>query len=435
MQPAGVERYLALRRSGLYDDLAAEGWLIASEAAQGHDVPYAPDGGLVLEHPRIPFVSYPYEWPFALLKRAALLQLDVHLRALDADLTLIDASAYNIQFRGPKPVFIDTLSFRPYVEGEIWAGQQQFYDQFLNPLLLMAKAGAAYHAWYRGAQEGIGTEDLARLLGPWHKASLRVLMHVTLPASMQARSRNAARSKAPTKVPRVSKAGLRNILGQLRDWIDGLTPKGGSSDWASYDRQNSYDPAEADEKKTLLREFVQRYRPATVWDMGCNSGVYSEALLEAGSSRIIGFDADHNALASAVDRATTKGLDFLPLHLDLANPSPDQGWAQVERGGLQRRADADGIVALALEHHLAIGRNVPLPRLTEWLVGLAPRGVIEFVPKSDPMIRRMLALRQDIFPDYSIDAFEASLGAVSRIAARRTISRTGRALFIYERER
>ncbi len=122
----------------------------------------------VLEHPKLPYISYPYEWSFPALKAAALLHLDVHLHALKGGITLSDASAYNIQFRGPEPVFIDHLSFRPYRDGEFWIGHRQFCEQFLNPLLLRSVLGVPHNAWYRGALEGIGVSEINQLI-PWQK--------------------------------------------------------------------------------------------------------------------------------------------------------------------------------------------------------------------------------------------------------------------------
>ncbi|MCH8816049.1 MAG: class I SAM-dependent methyltransferase, partial [Chloroflexi bacterium] len=93
-----------------------------------------------------------------MLRRAALHYLDLHLDLLERNFTLSDASAYNIQFRGTRPVFIDVLSIRPYREGEYWTGYRQFCEQFLNPLLLVAVSGIPYQAWFRGNIEGIPVE-------------------------------------------------------------------------------------------------------------------------------------------------------------------------------------------------------------------------------------------------------------------------------------
>jgi len=185
----GAAAYRLARDSGLLTELSNAGLLTSWREV---DRPAAlEDCGVavahVLEHARLDFISYPYEWPFAALQAAALLHLDIHLRALERGMTLSDASAYNIQFDGPRPVFIDHLSFRPYQDGEFWLAHRQFCDQFLNPLLLNACCGLPHNAWYRADVNGIAGPSLNALL-PWYR-KLRplVLLHVALPAMLQSR--------------------------------------------------------------------------------------------------------------------------------------------------------------------------------------------------------------------------------------------------------
>jgi len=155
--------------------------------------------------------------------------------------------------------------------------------------------------------------------------------------------------------------------------------------------------------------------------------------LGSGAERVIGFDFDHGALERAYARAKAKKLNFLPLFQDGANPSPDQGWANRERKSLAKRGDANGLLALAFEHHLAIGRNIPLDGVVASLVELAPSGVIEFVQKQDPTVQQLLALREDIFPDYTPEAFEAAINARARIVKAETVAATGRKLYWFDR--
>lgn len=389
----------------------------------------------VLEHPRLPFISYPYEWCFSALQAAALLQLDLHLRALEHGVTLADASAYNIQFMGARPVFIDILSFRRYAPGEYWDGQQQFCEQYLNPLLLRALCGIAHNSWYRGNLEGIPTVELARLLPLRAHLSWVVLAYVRLNARLQeAQFANAGKRAAKRPKRPLTQPAFTAMLRQLRNFVARLRPAGArATAWGDYPETNSYAFEEKAAKAALVRDFIERMKPGLVWDIGCNTGEYAAIALAAGAQRVIGFDFDQSALETAFRRARENNLDFLPLFLDAANPSPDQGWRQGERRGLHQRANADALLALAVAHHLAIGRNVPLDQLVGWLVGLAPRGIIEFVPKSDPMIQIMLAHRRDIFPDYTEIAFKAALERRARIVAAERVSATGRMLFHFDR--
>lgn len=436
VNPAAARDFDFVRQTPFYAAAVAEGRLVEARLlgeAEAREI--ARDAVYVVEHPRLPFVSFPYEWPFPALKSAALLHLDLQLDALSSGVMFSDATAYNVQFVGHRPIFIDTLSLRAYREGELWAGHRQFCEQFLNPLLLRAFLGVTHNAWYRGAQEGIPTADLRRLLPFGRKLSRRVGTHVVLQDVLQRsagkRSDIDATALRAAGLPRSSMAKL---LRGLREWIATLAPRDGSvTTWKDYAHSHSYTSEEAATKKAVIQEFVGAHALKQVWDIGCNTGDYATAALEAGASHVIGFDFDQGALELAFARSVERNLNFLPLFLDAANPSPSQGWAQTERAGLAERGGADGVVALAIVHHLAITGNVPLGRVVEWLVGMAPRGVIEFVPKGDPMVAQLLKFRPDIFPDYHEEAFLAHFGALARIERCTPTSATGRALVEFAR--
>ncbi len=433
---AGVEGYERARDNGLIEALQSSGLLIDTEEIDPRAArTYGFRAEYVLRHARLPFISYPYEWSFHALKDAALLHLDVILTCLDHEVALSDASAYNIQFDGHRPLFIDVLSFQTYTEGDPWLGYRQFCEQFLNPLLLTACFGISHHAWYRGSFDGIATADIARLLRLRDRFNLRILSHVLLQAKLQRRShKDPAAAGAAARKVRLSRHGYRAIVSRLRDWIAGLTPAGDAKTaWADYACSHSYAEGEYTAKQTAVAAFCRPLRPKMLWDIGCNSGDFTATALTSGAQFAVGFDADPIALGKAYARAKNDRLNFVPLYQDLANPSPSQGWNQQERRGIADRRCADAILALAIVHHLAIGRNVPLPDVARWLVELAPNGIIEFVPKSDPMVQVMLAARDDIFDSYTEEAFAQALQSRATIIDRQQISATGRMLFTYTR--
>jgi ribosomal protein L11 methylase PrmA len=393
-----------------------------------------PGAALLLEHERVPFVSYPYEWPFAALRAAALLHLDVHLELLDAGYTLSDASAYNIQFRGSVPVFIDVLSVEPYLEGGYWAGHRQFCDQFLSPLLFSARFGVPYNAIYRGALEGFSTTDLAPLLRVRDKLSLQTFLNVVLPARFEvAARRGQVRAPGITARRPLPKSALRALLDGLRRWIRRLKPPSRHSDWTAYAARNTYRDEEREAKRDFVAGAVRAVAPRAVIDLGCNTGDYAAVALAAGARSVVGAEADPPTAHLAFLRAQDERLEFLPLVQDAANPSPAQGWRGAERASFADRANFDFLVALAVEHHLAIGRNIPLDQVVRWLVGLAPRGVIEFVQKTDSTVRRMLSLREDVFADYTEENFRGLLAASARVVQSQVVSEEGRVVFHYDR--
>lgn len=434
MPGSASEAYRAARDSGLFTDLAARGFILPVEEIERPPFDSMASAAHVLASPRLPFISYPYEWSFALHRKAALLHLDLHLAALESAFDLSDASAYNVQFQGVSPVFIDHLSLRPYREGAVWTAHRQFCMQFLNPLLCHTLLKIAPNTLFRGALEGIEPELLAPLIPLRRKLSWTVLIHVVMQAALQRRAsgRSAAAGKTLRSVS-VSKIAFVGMLQGLRRAIAAMKPPGDATVWSDYAQHNSYGAAEADAKRRFVQDMVAKVRPRQLIDLGCNSGDYSEAALQAGARRVIGFDFDHGALNLAAARAEAKKLDFLPLWLDAANPSPSQGWRQSERLGLAERLNADAVIALALVHHLAISRNIPLDAVVDWIIGMAPVGVIECPDKSDPMVQQLLALREDVFPDYDHEHFLAHVQRRARIVRQERLGQGGRLLVWFDR--
>ena len=422
-----------LKSSGLLAELVARRWLVPTDASA--EPALRAVSPHVLEHEPVSFISYPYEWPFELLKRAALFHIDLHLLALQYGFTLADATAYNVQFLGSRPIFIDPLSLVPYSEGDLWFGQRQFAEQFLNPLLLTSLLEIPFNAWYRGTIEGISSEDLVRVLRPRHKLSWRIWFEFLAPVRLH-RSAQANPAKVATAANRkLPLRALQFMLRNLRTWIAGMRdPSAGRpTTWSSYEVENSYLPEEERHKQAFVSDFITRLRPQAVWDIGCNTGFYSETALRAGAQYVVGFDSDHGALNLAVQRSARGDLKFLPLQMDACNPSPSQGWHQRERAGLSSRSKPNAILALAIEHHIAIGRNVPLPMFLDWITELADCGVVEFVPKSDPALQRMLGVRKDVFDQYSQAEFESALTQRATIEKTEVVSASGRTLYIFGR--
>jgi ribosomal protein L11 methylase PrmA len=428
--------YEAVRDIPLVRELISDGTIIGSrELAPEQASQLVPEAAHVIEHDPVPFISYPYEWPFALLQRTARFHLDLQLRLLEAGVMLSDASAYNVQFRGSRPVFIDLLSLRPYRDGELWLGHHQFMQQFMHPLLLNALAGVSYNNWYKGNLDGIRRSELVQCLPALKRLTPRVFRQIVLPQMVEAEYRDESTKTAAKAAPaRLDKVALISLLRDLDTWIAKLRPKTVSgTTWADYEKTRTYNAAELDEKRTAVAEFTRQHTPPVLWDIGCNTGEFSELALKSGCDRVIGFDLDEGALHLACDRADKKQLDLLPLSMDLLNPSSGCGWMGAERKALIDRDLPDAIVALALIHHLAIAGNIPLGQAVDWLVSLAPKGIIEFVHKSDETVQRMLRFREDIFDDYHEEAFRRHLEAKAEILECKKVSASGRSLYIYQR--
>ncbi|HXX73946.1 MAG TPA: hypothetical protein VEI50_02345 [Nitrospiraceae bacterium] len=426
-----------VKSTGLLQQFVQDGRILPAEQVHKEVLgPVEEDVKYVIQVPKLPFVTFPYEWSFSALKAAALLHLEINLAALNKGITLSDASAYNVQFQGTRPVFIDHLSFRKYYNGEIWAGHRQFSEQFLVPLLLRALFGISHNAWYRGTQEGIPVSDFRRLLKWRHYFNWNVLTHVGMQAIFQRAALDARmylkRDDLPTSPFPLS--SFRRMLNGLHDWITSLEPADtGKTLWQNYATTSGYATRETELKRQFIQEFVAKARPKLLWDLGSNTGEYAAAALEAGAEYVVGFDSDHGAVESCFARASREHLPFQALFMEIANPSPSQGWMERERSGLRERASADGILALALVHHLVIANNIPFGQLLDWIVDLAPRGIIEFIPKSDPMVKCLLSLRDDIFSDYTLEVFLQIISKKAEIVKTAVVSSSGRFLLWYHR--
>ncbi len=388
----------------------------------------------ILEHETIPYISYPYEWSFSQLKEAALFHLDFNLFLLDRDTTLIDASAYNIQFIANKPIFIDVLSLKKYEAGSAWEGHKQFCEHFLNPLILKSKKGIKFNNWFKGNIEGIKTSEINRILNFFDKFSYNIFIHVYLLNKLEEKFKNKKSLKIDKKKKTfLKKDSLISLLKQLKNFISGLKDFETISTWDTYSLDNSYSQKGDSEKKNIVQSFFKKNNFKIICDLGCNDGEYSEIALKNNCQKVIGFDFDLNAVEKAFDRSKKQKLDFLPLFFDASNPSSNLGWNENERKSFKKRAKFDAIIALAFEHHLAIAKNIPLNQVVEWLTSLAPKGLIEFVPKNDITIKKMLELKGDIFKYYSAENFEKYLSQNCKIISKKSIEDSKRIIFEYEK--
>jgi hypothetical protein len=398
--------YDHLMQSGLYDSLVAAGLLVAHEEALRDDVPTA-STYKVLRPDVIPFISYPYEWSFSQLKDAALATLQIQRKALDFGMSLKDASAYNIQFTRGRPILIDTLSFERYREGQPWPAYRQFCQHFLAPLALMGHRDVRLSQLLRVYVDGIPLDLASSLLPLRTRLSFPLLTHVHLHARSQKHFEDRA---VDTKGRGVSRLGLLGLVGNLESAVKKLRWKPRGTAWAEYYEDASYSDEALEQKKRIVADFLDRAGPHTVWDLGANVGLFSRIASGKGM-RTISFDMDPAAVERNYLDCVEKGeTDVLPLVLDLTNPSPNVGWANQERMSILERGPADAVLALALVHHLAIGNNLPFDKIASFFSKICNWLIVEFVPKSDLQVQRLLRTREDIFYDYTeqsfFDAFE-----------------------------
>jgi len=437
---AYADSYTRLMDSGLYTKLVKAGLLIPhveSEGPAGRERPFpAADPGLAfktIRPERVPFISYPYEWSFGQMKDAALTTLSIQKRALKAGMSLKDASAYNIQFYRGKATLIDTLSFEEYREGEPWVAYRQFCQHFLAPLALMAYRDVRLSQLLRVYIDGLPLDLASSLLPGVTRWKLGLYTHIHLHARAQKRYAGVALTEARGG-RKMSRDALLGLIESLRDAVRKLEWKPAGTEWADYYEDNNYSDAAFKHKLNLIEDWLGRIQPKMVWDLGANTGLFSRPVAALGAFAVA-FDIDPAAVELDYRQVKAdKETNLLPLVLDLTNPSPAIGWDNQERASLAERGPADALLALALIHHLAISNNVPLERVAQFLACLGEWLIIEFVPKSDAQVQRLLRSRVDIFPDYSREGFETAFGTRFKIEASSDLRDSGRKVYLMRRK-
>jgi hypothetical protein len=425
------ENYDLLMKSGLYDDLVKASLLVKHEEVK--QPPANPETAYkVIQPERLAFISFPYEWCFSQYQDAALCTLQIMKLALDKNMILKDASAYNIQFHHGKPVLIDTLSFEKYQEGLPWVAYRQFCQHFLAPLALMALTDIRLSQLMRIYIDGIPLDIASTLLPGKSKLNIGMQAHIHLHAVAQ--KRYAGKDiKQAAQERKMSKMALTGLISSLESTVKGLTWKPKGTEWADYYSSTNYTDSAFILKKKLVEELILSAKPETVWDLGANTGVFSRVASSKGIPTV-SFDIDPAAVEINYLETRESGEDcILPLVLDLTNPSPAIGWANEERASFSQRARAELILALALVHHMAISNNVPLTSLADTFSRLAPKLIIEFVPKEDSQVQRLLVSREDIFPEYHQVGFEGAFKTCYRILKALPIPETKRTLYLMER--
>jgi len=397
--------YDLLISSGLYAALLKKGLLIEHEQS---DIAYAADpenAYKIIKPERIHFISYPYEWCFSQLKNAALTILEIQEMAMNFGMTLKDASAYNIQFANEHPILIDTLSFEKYQKGEPWQAYRQFCQHFLAPIALMAHTDIRLNQLLRVYIDGIPLDLVSRLLPTITWLHFTLLTHIHLHAKSQKHYERKLMRPARRDISFASRFGL---IDSLKSAIRKLKWRPAGTQWADYYEHTNYSKESFDEKKKIVSAFLNECDPKSVWDLGANTGQFSR-LSSKKQIPTIAFDIDPACVEkNYIEVVKKKETNLTPLLLDLTNPSPGIGWGNNERKTISDRGPADVILALAFIHHLAVANNVPFNLLADFFASLCRFLIIEFIPKDDSQVQKLLFSRKDVFFNYSRKAFEAA---------------------------
>jgi ribosomal protein L11 methylase PrmA len=423
------EDYDYLLQSGLYEALVKEKLLISHEDV---DLNYAhvDNAYKVIKPQLVPFISYPYEWCFSQLKAAALTTLKIQKKALEFGMSLKDSSAYNIQFVNGKPTFIDTLSFERYREGEPWVAYKQFCQHFLAPLALMSYRDIRLNQLFRIYIDGIPLDLASPLLSLRTYAVIPLLIHIHLHAKTQRRFAGKTVDKRDKRMSRLSFLGL---IDNLESSVKKMMWFPSGTEWGDYYNNTNYSSAAHKHKSQIIDKYLGVIKPNYIWDIGANFGLFSRLGSDRGIP-VISFDIDPSAVEQNYLECVKKGeTKITPLLLDLTNPSSAIGWENKERMSWLERGPTDTAFALALIHHLAISNNLPLNKIAHFFSTICKFLIIEFVPKSDSQVQKLLSTRPDIFPDYNQPCFENEFKKYFSIKGFQQINGSERTLYILQK--
>jgi len=430
----GLSDFQALTETDFWKTFSGDGRIVATELVE--DPGELPSGLVkesagVLSHERIPLVSYPYEWPFSMLKEAALLQLDLNLAAIEEDMICKDSSPYNVQFKGSKPVFVDVGSFERLRDGEPWVGYRQFCMLYLYPLLLQSVKDVGYHPLLRGAIDGITPAQMRGMASFRDRFRKGFYLNVFLHSKLEARHGDRGKEvKAEVKKAGFKKELIVANMRRMRKLVAGLQWSPPQGVWVAYGERNSYTDADARRKDEFVREVVTSKAWGLTWDIGANNGRYSRIAAE-GSRHVLAVDYDQGPVELLYRSLSDEGDEkILTLTMNLADPSPGLGWRGRERKSLPDRGAPDLVLALALIHHVTVAANVPVAELMDWLAGLGTSLVIEFPTREDPMVQKLLAPKRDgLHPDYERESFEGVLSEAFDVERRERLESGTRLLY------
>jgi len=424
--------YDQLMVSGLYKTLVDKHMLIphaeASVAPMEKSIEYK-----TLQPVRVPFISYPYEWSFSQYKDAALTTLAIEMLALEKGMTLKDASVYNIQFFEGRPVLIDTLSFEIYEEGAPWIAYRQFCQHFLGPLSLMALVDIRLQRLMRVYIDGIPLDLTSNLLPGKSHFNMGLELHIHRHAASQKKYAGKG-DEVKVKEAKIGKMAFQGLIDNLQNTIKGLGWEPAGTEWADYYEITNYSKDAFDQKKNQVADFIIQVSPTSIWDLGANNGEFSRI----GSGKgifTVSSDIDPSAVEkNYLESRNNHEKDILPLVIDLTNPSPGIGWENAERDSFIERGPVDLAMALALIHHLAISNNLPLPKIAEFFQKICTWLIVEFVPKQDSQVQKLLSSRKDIFPDYTEEGLEKAMQAEFKMIRKEAIIGSERTLYLFRRK-
>lgn len=423
------EHYDHFIKNGCYVHLCGKELLIPHEQLN-QNFTGDPEYYTTLKPEKIPFISYPYEWSFDMLKDAALLTLQLVKESIGYGMILKDATPFNIQWYRGRLTFIDTLSFEKYKEVP-WTAYRQFCENFLGPLLIMHYGKMPLHQLQLAWPDGIPLTVIQSLLPKRSRFSLHTYLHIHLHAKI------AAKAGGNNQHARLfSKQKLLNLVSSLEILIGKLKLANNRSTWSGYYEEVAQRDNYLEEKKKIIGKWLDRLKPIinSAADIGANEGEFSKLLAEK-NIPVLAADFDPfciNRLYSAIKKTGEKNIQ--PLIFDFATPMPAIGVNNEERSSFLSRTKVDAVMALALIHHLVIGKSIPFHSVADFFHRITEYLIIEFVPAQDEKVQYMLNQKSIPLKGYDEQHFESFFGGYFSIVEKESIPGNHRTLYLMKKK-
>jgi SAM-dependent methyltransferase len=375
-----------------------------------------------------------------MLCAAAELTLKLCQEALQHGIGLKDATPFNVLFQGPFPVFVDILSFEKRKVGDpTWLAYGQFVRSFLLPALLDGHHSIPCQTVFGSHRDGFEPEEVYRLLSLFERLTPPFFGTVTMPVLLASKAERqsskvyaAQNLSNPDKATFILDTLFERLLRTVRASFTREHPK---NIWSTYNETCTYSSSDFSCKTAFIEQFLQSIRPVKLLDIGCNTGHFSFLAARYGAE-VVAIDLDSEVVGSLWQQAYAEKTTILPLVVNLARPTPAQGWRNRERSSFLERAEGyfDTVLMLAVVHHLLVTDQIPLDEIigqayrltTEWLV-------IEYVGPEDPQFRSLLRGRGALYEWFERGVFEMELGKCFEIIRAEEIVDTGRWIYLAQR--
>ena len=395
--------YDNLMNSGLYDDLLKNNLIISHEELffEKNDEVYK----LILPH-QIPCQSYPFEWSYRQWRKAILVFLKINQISLKYGMILKDASPYNFYFEGGNAIMFDTTSFIFFKENDKWAAYRQFCQEFLSPLALMYYNGPTWGKLTQSFLKGFPLLFVSKQLPLKSLFNLSVFFHIYLHSKYINKPLNEKNDEKKGFTLEKIISLFSMIESSIFSWNKTSII---SHTWDKYYENEIESEKYLHSKEQVILDWIELINPYSVLDLGANTGRFS-FLVSSIANKVISLESDENCVDEIVRQIGINNIkNVFPVLADLAEPSPPLGLMNKELQPLFERVKSEGVLSLALIHHLYFTKDMSFDQICQLCLRFTSKFLImEYIQKSDRKVKGLIHSKPQREVGYTFDYFKSS---------------------------